>query len=298
MNATSAAPLRRRRFEVSQELYRRFTLLNTAVLVLILTTGATVRLTGSGLGCKHWPGCQAGQPFPTKDYHSFIEFSNRILAGIIVFITLGAWIVALLAPHVPRWVKWTAFAVFFGTAAEAPLGAVTVYYDLNPYLVQSHFVLSIAVLTLATLVSVDAVGMRGALVAVQTRAIAVIVAILTAIMVVSGTLATAAGPHAGSVDVHRIWDLHSAVYWHVRSTALFGLLFAYLLWKFAREKTEHYERGLIVLGILAVQMVIGEIQYRTHLPWGIVLLHVTLSGVLWVAMTAWVAAMFRPSRMT
>ena len=45
-------------------------------------------------------------------------------------------------------------------------------------------------------------------------------------------------------------------------------------------------------------MVIGEIQYRTHLPWGIVLLHVTLSGVLWVAMTAWVAAMFRPSRMT
>ena len=112
-----------------------------------------------------------------------------------------------------------------------------------------------------------------------------------------GTLATAAGPHAGSIDVRRIWDLHSAVYWHVRATALFGLLFAYLLWKFSREKSEHYERGLLVLGVLAVQMVIGEIQYRTHLPWGIVLVHVTLSGVLWVAMTAWVAGMFRPSRM-
>ena len=33
-------------------------------LYLILVTGATVRLTASGLGCENWPGCQAGQPFP------------------------------------------------------------------------------------------------------------------------------------------------------------------------------------------------------------------------------------------
>ena len=152
----------------------------------MLFRSATVRLTGSGLGCKHWPGCQAGQPFPTKNYHSYIEFTNRILAAIIVFVTLGAWLAALIAPKVPRWVKWVALLVFFGTAAEAPLGAVTVYYDLNPYLVQSHFVLSIAVLTLAAIVSVDAFDLRGAAVSSGVRGIAVAVAALTAVMVEIG----------------------------------------------------------------------------------------------------------------
>ena len=57
-------------------------------LVLIVATGATVRLTGSGLGCQHWPGCQAGDPLPKKGYHSYVEFSNRVVAFFTVLTTL------------------------------------------------------------------------------------------------------------------------------------------------------------------------------------------------------------------
>ena len=53
-------------------------LANAVMLVLIVATGATVRLTGSGLGCEHWPGC-APHHFEPKSFHSYIEFSNRVL---------------------------------------------------------------------------------------------------------------------------------------------------------------------------------------------------------------------------
>ena len=43
-------------------------------------------------------------------------------------------------------------------------------------------------------------------------------------------------------------------------------------------------RGRLIeglLGLLAVQMVIGEVQYRTHLPWWLVLVHVTGAATVW-----------------
>jgi heme A synthase len=43
-------------------------------------------------------------------------------------------------------------------------------------------------------------------------------------------------------------------------------------------------------------MVVGEVQYRTKLPWWLVLVHVTNAAVLWAAMTAFVTMLWRPAR--
>ena len=45
-------------------------------------------------------------------------------------------------------------------------------------------------------------------------------------------------------------------------------------------------------------MVIGEMQYRTHLPWWLVLVHVTIAATVWVAVTAFVYSLWRPRRMS
>src|SRR3954447_26710420 len=103
------------------------------MLVLIVASGATVRVTGSGLGCEHWPGCTPTR-FTPKGYHSYVEFGNRVVAAITVFATL----LLAIASSVARRARALSWAVFVGTLLQAPLGAITIHYGLNPYLVITH----------------------------------------------------------------------------------------------------------------------------------------------------------------
>src|SRR5207245_1251573 len=89
-----AQPVARiRGLALSPKAFQRLAFANAAMLVLIVATGATVRLTGSGLGCEHWPGC-APHHFEPKSFHSYIEFSNRVIAFFTILVTLVTWIFA------------------------------------------------------------------------------------------------------------------------------------------------------------------------------------------------------------
>ena len=158
MHVESTLLARARRLELSPATFRKLALATVAWLWLIVVTGATVRLTASGLGCEHWPGCTAGNPFPSKSYHSFIEFGNRIVSALTILATLVGWVGARFTPGVPRWVRRLALGTFLGTLAQAPLGAITVYSDLNPLLVMSHFLLALVVLAAGVVVAVEAVS--------------------------------------------------------------------------------------------------------------------------------------------
>jgi len=285
---------RLRGLTVSVRTFRGVALANVVWLFVIVASGASVRLTDSGLGCLDWPGCTAGSFVPKNGFHSFVEFSNRIVSGVAVFVTLATWIVALLTPAAPRWVRWVAGAAFLGTAAEAPLGKITVDHNLNPWLVGSHFLLALAVLLLGVLVALEAWGIRGDPVPRYVRLVAVLVAAACAVLLVTGTLATAAGPHSGSVAVPRIGSFKPAVWLHVRATAVFGISFALLLAWLAWRRLGHLRWGLLVVGVLATQMAVGEIQYRTKLPWWLVLAHVTLAAGVWAATAVFVALLWRP----
>jgi cytochrome c oxidase assembly protein subunit 15 len=290
-----------RRFEVSVGRFEQLAVAAVAMLVVIVATGATVRLTASGLGCEHWPGGQPGQPLPEQGFHSYVEFGNRSVAFLTIVVTLAAGRGSSLGPRLPRRVKVLAWATFAGTLGQAPLGAITVYYDLNPLLVLSHFLLSLVVLTAGVFVAIEAVGLhRGfvrPLVPVWARWAALVFGAACVTMVITGTLATAAGPHPGSVSVRRLGSFQPAVYVHVRATAVFGVgllvLLAYL-WYRRRTAGGLLAATLGLLGLVLVQMAIGETQYRTHLPWWLVLVHVTVAASVWGAVTALVTSFFRP----
>ena len=85
-----------RELTLSAEAFRRIAIANTVMLVVIVATGATVRLTGSGLGCEHWPGC-AQHHFEPRSFHSYVEFGNRVVAFITICVTLLTWIASRLA---------------------------------------------------------------------------------------------------------------------------------------------------------------------------------------------------------
>jgi heme A synthase len=127
--------------------------------------------------------------------------------------------------------------------------------------------------------------------------VGLLVGLAACVLVFSGTLATAAGPHPGSTVVRRLWSFEPAVYWHVRATAVFGISFALVLAYLVRAKAPQVRGALVLLGLLAVQMTIGEVQYRTHLPWWLVLGHVTVAATVWAAVASFVFSLWRPRRM-
>jgi len=296
------AAARLRGFEISPALFRTLVITAATGLWLIVVTGATVRLTSSGLGCESWPGCQAGQPFPEKDFHSFIEFGNRLVGGLVIVATLVAAFAAFRVPNLPRYGRWTALGVFAGTLAQAPLGYLTVRFNLNPYLVMSHFLLSAVVLGAAVVLVVTALGAeRGTVpspVPRELRLAAVAAAAGCLVLLVTGTVATASGPHPGdSRDVHRLWRLQDAVFAHAVGTAVFGISFAFMLGYLASRRSQAPRMlwlALGVLGLVGVQIVIGAVQYHTRLPWWLVLIHVGTAASVWVCVVALAALFQRP----
>jgi cytochrome c oxidase assembly protein subunit 15 len=266
---------------------------------VIIVTGSLVRLTGSGLGCEGWPGCEEGAFFPEADHHAFVEFGNRVVG--ILPITLSV-LVAWFARRRARWVFWTALGVAVLTVAEAPLGLATIRYDLPPGMVIVHFLLALLALGGAVVVALEAVREeRGAAAIAIPRelrwaGVALVAACLG--LVVTGTFSTAAGPHSGDADVvDRLWHLDDAVYLHVRITAVFGSVFLFVLGVLAtrRELAPRLFRfALVVLGVLLVQMAVGELQWRLELPWGIVAVHVALAAAVWALTVALVYMFWRP----
>src|SRR3954468_4347209 len=228
---TPAVEASARGFEVSDRRFRELAIAGAAMLLVVVATGATVRLTASGLGCEHWPGCQPGQPFPEKGFHSYVEFGNRLVAFVTILATLVVGIASVFVAGVPRWTKVLAWLTFAGTLAQAPLGAITVYYHLNPWLVLSHFLLSLAVLAAGVGLGLETLGEhRRPLVSGRLRAVSVLFGAALATMVISGTTATASGPHPGSREgVRRLGSFLTAVQIHVRATAVFGIVLLVLL---------------------------------------------------------------------
>jgi cytochrome c oxidase assembly protein subunit 15 len=295
-----------RRFAISPVAFRRVAFAAVGVLILIVATGATVRLTGSGLGCPEWPTCTTKHALP-QSYHSDIEFSNRVVSAITVFTTLGLAVAAWLTRELSRRGKWLATAVSLGVIAQAPFGAIVVYYDLNPYLVISHLLLTLIVLGLAVLVLLEAARLvRGTAPALPglPRAGSAAMLLAVSVLVVSGTVATAAGRfpgNNGTAVVPRLGSFYPAVYWHVRAVAVFGIVFLALAgWAWLRRAEFPWlVRGCAgLLAILVVQMGIGEAQYRTYgsVPWWVVVIHVATAALLFAWTVGLAGRIWRPIR--
>jgi len=300
MAVESTRAVRARARDVSPTAFRRLAFATAASLYLIIISGSLVRLTSSGLGCESWPGCEAGSFFPADSHHAFVEFGNRVFSLFPIGLSLALWIAAWRTSTLPRWVRWVAALTFLGTIGQAPLGMITIYSDLHPLLVLSHFLLALVVLAGAIVVAVEALGHeRGWARPSQpgwTRPASLVLALSCGVLVVTGTLSTAAGPHSGGADIRRLGNLVDAVYVHVRATAVFGVLFAallVLLWRRRAVVPGVAAIAAALLGTLLVQMAVGEIQWRSALPWGVVLVHVALAAAIWSLTVLLTAVLWR-----
>ena len=277
---------------------------------VLISTGAAVRLSSSGLGCPDWPKCTttslvAAHSTGQTSLNTAIEFTNRMLTYPLVIIA-GLTFIAFLryyrAHQVRKDLMWLSLVLPLGVVAQAVLGGILVLEKLNPALVSAHFLLSAAIILSAAVVLHaraaafdDAVAGRPAAVAARTdlRVLAGILTAVTVVMLAAGTVVTGTGPLAGTTidnnghlttvpryhfSLESVTQLHADVGWFIAALAV-GVVVGL---RYAGGSGRTVRLGWIVLGGLALQGVIGYVQYFNHLPAGLVWVHVSSSVTVWI----------------
>ncbi len=291
-------------FALTPAQYLRLALLELFALWLIVGTGAAVRLTDSGLGCRHWPGCEAGHPLPAKNYHAFIEFGNRVVGGVVILVTLLGWLGARRTFGLPRALRVLALGIFVGTLLQAPLGYLAVKSDLRWPVVMAHLLLSMVLVAGAVALVLETRGAEEGRVAPfvprELQRLGYLFAAACFVLLLSGTFATAAGPHSGGgKHIDRFAKFQPVLYGHAATVALFCAAFVFSLGYLAarRERSPRLFSFAVAVGVLLlVQMGLGELQYRTHLAWGLVLVHVLIAATVWAGVVALALLFRRPLR--
>lgn len=272
-------------------LVRRLALASLIANIGIVLTGGAVRLTGSGLGCPTWPRCTDESWTATAEMgiHGAVEFGNRTLTGVLGLIATGSLLsTLLLRPRRPVLV-WLAAGVLAGIAAQAAIGAVVVWTDLDPGTVGAHFLVSMVLIALAYTLwrRVDEPdGPVLASVSAPLRSLAWLIAGVAAALLAVGTLVTGSGPHAGDPDVARNGLDPQAISQAHADLAFLLLGLAVAAWfalRGAQAPAAAVRAAAVLVATILGQGAVGLVQYATGLPELLVWLHLLGSCLVWVA---------------
>ncbi len=258
--------------------------------ILIVVTGAVVRLTGSGLGCPTWPKCTTESlvTVPEMGIHGVIEFANRLLTFVLALIAVLTFVsIMALAKNLRTGLVLPAFILGLGIPAQAVLGGFTVLTKLNPWFVGAHFVLSGIMISVASLLVFRALPPKHQPVSQAIWRTANPIAIIGSITVLIGVLVTGAGPHSGDAfSVRNGLDLD--LWQHLHSYPAYILLALALLQLglLSRRDREGLERSFQLrvsawlLVVTVAQAIIGVVQARLGVPAGLVAIHMLGAAVL------------------
>ena len=263
-------------------------------LAVIVVTGAAVRLTGSGLGCEDWPTCSEDRFIADLEYHALVEFVNRLFTGVVAIAVIGA--VLGTVRRRPRRSDLTALSLGLvaGVLAQVGLGALLVLSELDPRFTMGHFLLSMVLLQNAAVLDAraragagiddtasrpDDAGRPGSAGRIMRWAVLAVGAVL----LVSGTLVTGAGPHAGDSRAERlpllvreVARIHSII-----ALILLGMV-VWTWWRLRAARSVDRARMGRVAVLLAVQGAVGYTQYFAGVPVLLVGIHVALASVTWI----------------
>ena len=277
--------------------FRWFALASFISMIVIVLSGAAVRLTGSGLGCPDWPTCFQGRITGSWSIHPLIEYGNRVVTVTLICVTVATLVAALLREVRRQDLIILSGMLIAGVVADAILGAFVVYSKLNPWLVSLHMLLSLSMVVISAVLYhrskyVYGPGARGDVRDRHFLLIARLLWIPFVILLITGTLTTGSGPHAGASQGQLVarrlpFAFSSAAWVHSLAAVLFiglitGLLFA--IWASGAPSALRLGvRRLVIISL--IQAAIGVTQYLTHVPPLLVELHIVGAVSLTIGVT-------------
>jgi cytochrome c oxidase assembly protein subunit 15 len=298
--ATGRREAGRPRRGLTPEAYRRVTALALGSLALIVVTGAAVRLTGSGLGCSDWPTCSAGHVAPAdmRDAPAMVEFGNRLITGVVSVAVILAVLGSLRRRPRRRDLTVLSLGLVAGVLAQIVLGGIVVLFHLSPRLVMAHFLLSMAIVWNAVVLHhragrPDPPGPgRSPLphppsplarqIARATRGVVG----LAAVVVFTGTVVTATGPHAGDEQAARLHlPIDDVARVHGVSVMVLLALVLAVAWLSRQPGAPPALPDAVsrLLLVLVAQAAVGYTQYFTHVPPLLVGIHVCGALAVWIS---------------
>lgn len=276
---------------ISPATYRRITLVALVALCFIIVTGGAVRLTGSGLGCSDWPGCEDERFVAALELHPMVEFGNRLVTGVVSVAIILAVLGSMRRDPRRGDLTLLSLGLVAGVIGQIALGALTVAFELAPPFVMAHFLLSLVLVTNAVVLhhragEPDPPATPVETVTPRVRSVVLALVPLLAVAVVAGTVVTGAGPHGGDEDAPRFgFDIETVTRVHSVAVLVFALALLYLLLQLRGDaSTITAARARQLLAITVAQALIGWMQYFTDVPPLLVGFHILGATLVWVAL--------------
>jgi cytochrome c oxidase assembly protein subunit 15 len=272
----------------------------------IAVTGAIVRVTASGLGCPTWPQCFPGSFTPVAVaevpvIHQAVEFGNRMITFLVV-LTAALAVLTVTRARRRREVLVYAWLMPASTVVQAVIGGITVLTGLLWWTVAIHLLASMTMVWLSVQLYVKIGEPDSGVVTLRVpkplRWLTVLTAVTLSAVLVTGTLVTGAGPHAGDksveqpvprlqVEITTLVHLHSTLLVAYLSLIV-GLGFALLA---VRAPRPVVLRWGVLLALVCAQGLVGTVQFFTGVPAALVAVHVAGAAACTAATAALWASM-------
>jgi heme A synthase len=284
---------------------RRLTLATGIATFALIILGGVVRVSDSGLGCgpagsgfHGWPFCN-GDVVPGVDLNSIVEYAHRALAVVVGFMIVGLFV---LAWRRHRQLLPITGALLALVIAQGALGGATVEENLEEAYVAAH--LGLAMLLLGLLLylwrRLNAVPTEGAGTGLRALSIAATLAILGTVVAggyMAGTQNYGRADYQLGDGAHhacgkefpscngefmpfgetRLVDIHLTHRALMYTASI--LVIALVVVALRRRVAVGYASALV--GLLAVQILVGALNVWLDEYELLILLHLALGTLLW-----------------
>jgi len=277
---------------MKKQLFFKSAVVSTILSYLLIFVGGLVRVSGSGMGCPDWPRCFGRWIPPTNidqipsyiDATAFnivlawIEYGNRSLGVLVGFSIIILNIIAIYYFRKETKLLVSAILSLILVSANGGLGAIVVSSILNPFLVSLHMILAlmlVSVLSYACIESYKLINIKKFKDLEINKSLSnslIIFWILIVIEILLGTgirtnleLVSIENPLLSKGELLNALDSYKYLHSFLGFTLLFLSIYIYSQ---LRENKLYIARflGIFILGMIIVQIFLGEMMVFFELP--------------------------------
>jgi heme a synthase len=206
--------------------------------------------------------------------------------SLLVMLGFGVVVVRRARALEPKGLVWPAFMLGGGIILQAVVGGITVLTGLNSWIVGLHFVISMVLIALASLLVWRALPKPSGQLSRANVLLAPFTVLVSVVTILVGVVVTGAGPHAGDASTPRNgFDLEVWQHYHsYPGYLMIGLIAIQLLTQWNLTRSLFRDLGTRILTLLflvsSAQAILGVVQSRLGVPELLVGAHMLGAAVL------------------